>query len=38
MKLASKRPEITAKPFNDYIEANNPPVIEKYKLDFGIDT
>ncbi len=37
MKLASKRPEITAKKFNDYIEANKPKVIEQSKLDFGIN-
>ena len=38
MKLNSKRPEITAKKFNDYIAANKPQVIEPSKLDFGIDT
>ena len=38
MKLASKRPEITANKFNDYIESNKPQVIEPSKLDFGIDT
>ena len=37
LKLASKRPEITAKKFNAYMEANKPQVIEKSKLDFGID-
>ncbi len=37
MKLASKRPEITANNFNDYIAANKPQVIEPSKLDFGIN-
>ncbi len=37
MKLSSKRPEITAKKFNDYIESNRPKVIEPTKLDFGIN-
>ncbi len=37
MKLASKRPEITAKTFNDYIESNKPKVSEPSKLDFGIN-
>ena len=37
MKLASKRPEITAKKFNAYIESNKPKVIEQSKLDFGIN-
>ena len=37
MKLASKRPEVTAKKFNDYIAANKPKVIEPSKLDFGIN-
>ncbi len=37
MKLASKRPEITAKTFNDYIESNKPQVFEPSELDFGIN-
>ncbi len=37
MKLASKRPEVTAKQLNDYIEANKAKVIEPSKLDFGIN-
>jgi hypothetical protein len=37
MKLSSKRPEITAKKFNAYIEANKAKVIEPSKLDFGIN-
>ena len=37
MKLSSKRPEITAKKFNDYIAANKPAIKEQSKLDFGID-
>ena len=37
MKLASKRPEITAKKFNDYIEANKAKVNEPSKLDFGMN-
>ena len=38
LKLGSKRPEVTAKKFNDYVTANKPQVIEPSKLDFGIDT
>ena len=38
LKLGSKRPEVTAKKFNDYIAANKPQVIEPSKLDFGIET
>ena len=37
LKLASKRPEITAKKINAYVEAKTPEVIEKSKLDFGIN-
>ena len=37
LKLGSKRPEITAKKFNDYIEANKAKVTEPSKLDFGIN-
>jgi hypothetical protein len=35
LKFGSKRPEVTAKKFNDYIEANKPNVIEQSKLDFS---
>ena len=38
LKLTSKRPEITQKKFNTYIEANKPQVIQQSKLDFGLDT
>ena len=38
LKLRSKRPEITAKKFNAYVEANKPAIKEQSKLDFGIDT
>ena len=37
MKLASKRPEVTAKKFNAYVEANKPTIKEQSKLDFGIN-
>ena len=37
MKLSSKRPEITAKKFNAYIESNKPTIKEQSKLDFGIN-
>ncbi len=37
LKLGSKRPEITAKKFNDYVESVKPNVKEVSKLDFGID-
>ena len=37
MKLSSKRPEVTAKKFNAYVEANKPAIKEQSKLDFGID-
>ena len=37
LKLSSKRPELTAKKINAYVEANKPQVIEKSKLDFGIN-
>ena len=37
LKLGSKRPEITAKKFNAYVEANKPTIKEQSKLDFGID-
>ena len=37
LKLGSKRPEITAKKFNDYIEAIKPKVKEISKLDAGIN-
>ncbi len=38
LKLGSKRPEITAKKFNAYIESNKPAIKEQYKLNFGLDT
>ena len=37
LKLGSKRPEITAKKFNDYVESIKPKVKEVSKLDFGIE-
>ena len=37
LKLGSKRPEITAKKFNDYVESIKPKVKEISKLDAGID-
>ncbi len=37
LKLGSKRPEITAKKFNDYIDAIKPKIKEISKLDAGID-
>ena len=37
MKLSSKRPEVTAKKFNAYVEANKPAIKEPSKLDFGIN-
>ena len=37
LKLNSKRPEITAKMFNDYVESIKPKVKEISKLDAGID-
>ena len=37
LKLGSKRPEITAKKFNDYIDAIKPKIKEISKLDTGID-
>ena len=37
LKLSSKRPEITAKKFNAYIESNKPAIKEQSKLDFGIN-
>ena len=37
LKLGSKRPEVTARKFNDYIEAIKPKVKEISKLDFGIN-
>ena len=36
LKLGSKRPEITAKKFNDYVEAIKPKAKEVSKLDAGI--
>jgi len=38
LKLSSKRPELTAKKFNAYMEANKPAIKEQSKLDFGLDT
>ena len=38
LKLSSKRPELTQKKFNTYIEANKPAIREQSKLDFGLDT
>ena len=37
LKLSSKRPEVTAKKFNDYIDATKPKIKEVSKLDAGID-
>ena len=37
LKLGSKRPEITAKKFNDYVESTKPKVKEVSKLDAGIN-
>ena len=36
LKLGSKRPEVTAKKFNDYIDATKPKIKEVSKLDAGI--
>ena len=36
LKLGSKRPEITLKKFNDYIDATKPKIKEVSKLDAGI--
>ena len=38
LKLSSKRPAITAKKFNDYVETNKPIVQTKSLLDKDIDT
>ena len=38
LKIGSKRPEITAKTFNAYVEANKPAIKKQSKLDFGLDT
>ena len=37
LKLGSKRPEITARKFNDYVESIKPKVKEISKLDAGIN-
>ena len=36
LKLGSKRPEVTLKKFNDYIDATKPKIKEVSKLDAGI--
>ena len=37
LKLGSKRPEISAKKFNDYIESNQVKVTTRSALDAGLD-
>ena len=37
LKLSSKRPEVSAKKFNDYVESNQVKVAKRSVLDAGLD-